>query len=80
MDIEKEKVGAHLVMHRVPKNRSLRKHRHSTADIWSHVIAQDLLWIAREGLKAPLPDSWKPWFVSYLVPCYVCYVIANECC
>ncbi|ORZ40410.1 hypothetical protein BCR44DRAFT_1386408 [Catenaria anguillulae PL171] len=21
----------------------------------------DLLWIAREGLKAPLPDAWKPW-------------------
>ena len=21
---------------------------------------QDLLWIAREGLKAPLPDDWKP--------------------
>ncbi len=20
----------------------------------------DLLWIAREGLKAPLPDEWKP--------------------
>ena len=22
---------------------------------------QDLLWIAREGLKAPLPENWKPW-------------------
>ena len=21
------------------------------------------LWIARNGLKAPLPESWKPWFV-----------------
>jgi hypothetical protein len=21
----------------------------------------DLLWIAREGLEAPLPDDWKPW-------------------
>jgi len=20
----------------------------------------DLFWIAREGLKAPLPESWKP--------------------
>jgi hypothetical protein len=23
--------------------------------------AQELLWIAREGLKAPLPQEWKPW-------------------
>jgi len=22
---------------------------------------QDLLWIAREGLKAPMPSHWKPW-------------------
>jgi centrosomal protein CEP164 len=21
---------------------------------------QDLMWIAREGLKAPLPEHWKP--------------------
>jgi hypothetical protein len=21
---------------------------------------EDLLWIAREGLKAPLPENWKP--------------------
>jgi centrosomal protein CEP164 len=21
---------------------------------------QDLFWIAREGLKAPLPEPWKP--------------------
>jgi centrosomal protein CEP164 len=21
----------------------------------------DLVWIAREGLKAPLPEHWKPW-------------------
>ena len=21
---------------------------------------KDLLWIAKEGLKAPLPDNWKP--------------------
>lgn len=25
---------------------------------------QDFLWIARDGLKAPLPDGWKPWCVS----------------
>lgn len=25
----------------------------------------DLLWIAREGINAPLPDHWKPWFVFY---------------
>ena len=24
----------------------------------------DLVWIAREGLKAPLPQNWKPWSVS----------------
>jgi hypothetical protein len=24
---------------------------------------KDLLWIAREGLKAPLPAGWKPWLV-----------------
>lgn len=22
---------------------------------------QHLFYIAREGLKAPLPESWKPW-------------------
>lgn len=21
----------------------------------------DLLWIAREGINAPLPENWKPW-------------------
>jgi len=21
---------------------------------------RDLLWIAKEGLKAPLPENWKP--------------------
>ena len=24
---------------------------------------KDLMWIAREGLKAPLPDNWRPWYV-----------------
>ena len=24
----------------------------------------DLLWIAREGINAPLPDNWKPWYTS----------------
>lgn len=24
---------------------------------------EDLLWIAREALKAPLPPGWKPWLV-----------------
>jgi hypothetical protein len=24
-------------------------------------VTQGLLWIAREGLKAPLPQEWKPW-------------------
>lgn len=23
--------------------------------------AQELLWIARTGLKEPLPPDWKPW-------------------
>ena len=23
----------------------------------------ELLWIAREGINAPLPEHWKPWFV-----------------
>lgn len=23
-----------------------------------------LLWIAREGINAPLPEHWKPWYVS----------------
>ncbi|KAI9144656.1 hypothetical protein BKA69DRAFT_1025491 [Paraphysoderma sedebokerense] len=23
---------------------------------------QHLLWIAREGLRAPLPSEWKPWY------------------
>ena len=22
-----------------------------------------LLWIAREGINAPLPENWKPWYV-----------------
>lgn len=22
---------------------------------------KELLWLAREGLKAPLPKDWKPW-------------------
>ena len=21
----------------------------------------NLLWIAREGINAPLPENWKPW-------------------
>ena len=21
----------------------------------------DILWIAREGINAPLPENWKPW-------------------
>jgi hypothetical protein len=23
---------------------------------------KDLLWIAEESLKAPLPKDWKPWY------------------
>ena len=24
---------------------------------------EDLMWIAREGISAPLPNDWKPWLV-----------------
>ena len=24
-----------------------------------------LMWIAREGINAPLPENWKPWYVHY---------------
>jgi hypothetical protein len=27
------------------------------------VKEKELLWLAREGLKAPLPKDWKPWCV-----------------
>ena len=27
------------------------------------VADKEFMWVAREGLKAPLPDSWKPWCV-----------------
>ena len=27
----------------------------------------ELLWIAREGINAPLPENWKPWFVLTLI-------------
>jgi hypothetical protein len=26
-----------------------------------------LFWIARESLKAPLPQNWKPWYVKVLI-------------
>lgn len=29
----------------------------------------DLLWIAREGLTAPLPENWKPWYVNDAARC-----------
>jgi hypothetical protein len=25
------------------------------------VLLQELLWIARAGLKEPVPEGWKPW-------------------
>lgn len=46
MDVEQERV---------------RSGSTDTFDGKSASCAQDLLWIAREGLKAPLPSSWKPW-------------------
>ena len=24
-----------------------------------------LMWIAKEGINAPLPENWKPWYVYY---------------
>ena len=24
-----------------------------------------LMWIAREGINAPLPENWKPWSVDF---------------
>ncbi len=24
-------------------------------------LLQELLWVARQGLKEPLPRDWKPW-------------------
>lgn len=35
------------------------------------ILLQDLAWIAKEGLKAPLPKEWKPWCVA------VCSVSEN---
>ena len=26
-------------------------------------VDTELMWIAREGINAPLPDSWKPWYI-----------------
>jgi hypothetical protein len=26
-----------------------------------------LMWIAKEGIVAPLPEHWKPWYGIYLV-------------
>ena len=23
-----------------------------------------LMWIAREGINAPLPENWKPWYIA----------------
>jgi hypothetical protein len=25
---------------------------------------RELLWVAREGIVAPLPPNWKPWYDS----------------
>jgi hypothetical protein len=25
------------------------------------LVLQELLWIARAGLKEPVPEGWKPW-------------------
>jgi hypothetical protein len=37
-----------------------------------------LLWVAREGLKAPLPVGWKPWYAfrvgGYFSCCFFCFV------
>jgi hypothetical protein len=31
------------------------------------VADKALMWIAREGLKAPLPKGWKPWCADVCV-------------
>lgn len=29
---------------------------------------KEMLWIARAGLKSPLPDHWKPWYLTSSPP------------
>ncbi len=35
----------------------------------------DLLWIAREGLKAALPKGWVPWFARVTSPMFSSYFL-----
>jgi centrosomal protein CEP164 len=51
MDVDREKVRS---------DASQRPARCADANA-DNMRWQDLLWIAKEGLKAPLPTSWKPW-------------------
>ena len=37
------------------------------SNLLSLMPIQDLLWVAREGLKAKLPPDWKPWWVLQTV-------------
>ena len=30
------------------------------------VTESSLMWIAKEGINAPLPQHWKPWSVIYI--------------
>lgn len=34
----------------------------------------ELLWVAREGLKAPLPEHWKPWWLHSPSPKYASWL------
>jgi len=40
----------------------------------------DLLWIAREGLKTPLPEYWKPWYVHAFPLQYMFYIFHTSYC
>ena len=31
----------------------------------------ELLWIAKEGINAPLPENWKPWYTVSHLSCEV---------
>lgn len=43
----------------------------------TRLLLQELLWIAREGLKAPLPADWKPWWAGHAL--HACVPTAARC-
>ena len=38
-----------------------------------------LLWIAREGMEAPLPDGWYVLADSYVVAAFMLCIAARDC-